>query len=99
MASVRLIRQAQQLSNLRAHRFIAFDDALYLGSIEAARVARRDLSVDPHYSFIRSLIDATERELMVDKAIAEGAQVDGYPYGLTYSMPLPLPPSDGVAAY
>lgn len=99
MASVRLIRQAQQLSNLRAHRFVAFDDALYLGSIEAARVARRDLSVDPHYSFIRSLIDATERELMVDKAIAEGAQVDGYPYGLTYSMPLPLPPSDGVAAH
>lgn len=99
VASIRLIRQAQQLANLRAHRFVAFDDALYLGSIEAARVARRELSIDPHYSFVRSLLDAVERELMVDKAIEEGAQVDGYPYGLTYSMPLQLPPSDAVAAH
>lgn len=99
MASVRLIRQAQLLNNLRARRFVAFDDALYLGSIEAARVAKRNLSVDAHYSFVRSLLDAVEHEMLVDKAISEGAQVDGYPYGLTYSMPLPLPPIDAVDAH
>lgn len=98
MASVRLIRQAQLLNNLRAHRFVSFDDALYLGSIEAARVAKRNLSIDTHYSFVRSLLDAVEREMLVDKAISEGAQVDGYPYGLAYSMPLPLLPSDEVTA-
>lgn len=99
MASVRLIRQAQLLNNLRARRFVAFDDALYLGSIEAARVAKRNLSIDTHYSFIRSLLDAVEREMLVDKAISEGAQVDGYPYGLSYSMPPLLPPSDEVTAH
>lgn len=98
MASVRLIRQAQLLNNLRARRFVAFDDALYLGSIEAARVAKRNLSIDTHYSFVRSLLDAVEREMLVDKAISEGAQVDGYPYGLSYSMPLPLIPSGGATA-
>lgn len=99
MASVRLIRQAQLLNNLRARRFVAFDDALYLGSIEAARVAKRNLSVDTHYSFIRSLLDTVEYEMMVDKAIEEGTQVDGYPYGLSYSMPNPLLPSDEVTAH
>ena len=99
VAAIKLIRQAQLLNNLRARRFVSFDDALYLGSIEAARVARRNLSIDTHYSFVRSLLDAVEREMLVDKAISEGAQVDGYPYGLTYSMPLPLPPSDAVAAH
>lgn len=93
VAATRLIRQAQLLNTLRANRFVSFDDALYLGSIEAARVARRNLSIDTHYTFTRSLIDAVERELMMDAATAEGAQVDGYPYGLDYSMPLPLYPA------
>lgn len=99
VAAIKLIRQAQLLNNLRARRFVAFDDALYLGSIEAARVAKRNLSIDPHYSFIRSLLDTVEYEMLVDKARKEGAIVDGYPYGITYSMPPLLPPSDEVTAY
>lgn len=99
VAAIRLIRQAQLLNNLRARRFVAFDDALYLGSIEAARVAKRNLSIDPHYSFVRSLLDVVDYELMMDKAKEEGVIADGYPYGITYSMPLPLPPSDEVTAH
>lgn len=93
VAATRLIRQAQLLNTLRARRFVSFDDALYLGSLEAARVARRNLSIDTHYSFTRSLIDAVERELMTDAAEQEKMQLDGYPYGVNYSMPLPLYPA------
>lgn len=98
VAAIRLIRQAQLLNNLRARRFVAFDDALYLGSVEAARVAKRNLSIDPHYSFVRSLLDVVDYELMMDKAKEDGVIADGYPYGVAYSMPLPLPPSGAATA-
>lgn len=76
---VRLKRQEGALRNLRANRFIAYDDYLYFGSLEAARLARINVDANVHYDFMRSLIDAVEDEAR-RCVIEEG--LDGYPYGL-----------------
>lgn len=79
MSVVRLKRQEAYLRNMRASRFIGEDDFLYLGSLEAARLAKYDIDPLSHYSFIRSLIDSVNVELLRDEGYA---QEEGYPYGL-----------------
>lgn len=91
-SAIRLQRQANFLNNMRAHKYLAYDDFLYLGSLEAARLAKRDIDAGAHYSFMRSLVDSVILSLDADKAAEEGIIVDGYPYGVNYSMPAPLYP-------
>ncbi len=65
-AIVRLKRQEGELRNLRAKKFIGYDDYMYLGSLEAARIARRELSANEHYSFIQSLLKEVRIECEKD---------------------------------
>lgn len=76
---VRLKRQEGALRSLRANKFIAFDDYLYIGSIEAARLAKREISASEHYSFMQSLIASVEIDALRQM---DDELLDGYPYGL-----------------
>lgn len=76
---IRLKRQEGALRNLRANKFIAFDDYMYIGSIEAARLAKKEISANEHYSFIESLMRQLELEALYQM---DKERLDGYPYGI-----------------
>lgn len=77
-STIRVMRHARYLDSLRASKFIETDDMLYLGALETARLAKKDIDVD----FMKSLIDSV-RDAQLRDAYEQSNIVDelAYPYG------------------
>lgn len=77
-STIRVMRHARYLDSLRASKFIETDDMLYLGALETARLAKKDIDVD----FMKSLIDSV-RDAQLRDTFEQSNIVDelAYPYG------------------